>query len=114
VLRALAAAAAMLLALSPAAAAITPSAALARSLKPSLQATYDRHKLGFRFTTVSCRIAASGTTATCEAHFSAAPERALGVLTVDVKINRSTGAVGYQAVALRCTDSKTGAKLATC
>jgi hypothetical protein len=35
------------------------------------------------------------------------------VLQVDAKINRSTGAVSYQAVSLACTDSKTGAKI-TC
>ncbi|HUY72435.1 MAG TPA: hypothetical protein VMV08_09340 [Gaiellaceae bacterium] len=112
-LRALAASAAVALAASATAGAITPSAALARSLKPSIQATYTKHKTGFLFTTVSCKIAASGATATCQAHFTAKAERALGVLRVAAKINRSTGAVSYQAVSLACTDSKTGAKI-TC
>jgi hypothetical protein len=105
--------AAAALALSSSAAAATPSVALANSLKPSLQATYDKHKSGFKFTVVSCKVAASGTTATCQAHFSATAERALGVLKVDVKIDRSTGGVSYQAVSIACTDSKSGAKI-TC
>ncbi len=98
------------LVLPASAGAVTPSVALARSLKPSLQATYDKHKAGFKFTVVSCKIAASGTTAACEAHFSATAERALGVLKVEVKIDRSTGGVSYQAVSIACTDSKSGAK----
>jgi hypothetical protein len=113
VLRALAAVAALAFAVCATAGAMTPSAALARSLKPSIQATYTKHKTGFLFTTVSCKIAASGTNATCQAHFTAKAERAVGVLLVDAKINRSTGAVSYQAVSLSCADSKTGAKV-TC
>ena len=108
---ALVAAAALLLA--AAAGAMTPSVALAASLKPSLQATYDRHKTGFRFTTVVCKIAASGVSARCQARFTAPAERALGVLQINATINRSTGGVSYQPVSITCTDSKSGAKI-TC
>jgi hypothetical protein len=106
-------AAAAVLLCSPAAGAITPSAALARSLKPSIQATYNRHHTGFLFTTVSCKIAASGLTATCQARFTAAAERAVGVLQIDAKINRSTGGVSYQPVSIACRDAKSAAKI-TC
>ena len=96
------------LAASAAATAATPSAMLAKSLKSSLQATYNAHHSGFKFTTLTCKIAAAGTTASCQAHFTDASARAVGVLQVHVTIDRSTGAVNYKAVSIKCTDSKTG------
>jgi hypothetical protein len=110
VLRAAALVAALAFAMCATAAAATPSAMLAKSLKPKIQATYKAHKSGFTFTTVTCKIAASGATAVCQAHFTDKAARALGVLGVDAKINRSTGGVTWQAVSIKCTDAKTGAK----
>jgi hypothetical protein len=104
---------AVALAASASATAATPSAMLAKTLKTSMQATYDQHKSGFVFTTVTCKIASTGRTARCQAHFTDKAARLLGVIQVSIEI-ASSGGVQYQPTSITCTDSKTGAKLQTC
>jgi hypothetical protein len=112
--RSLAASAVIVLAASTTASAASPAVALAASLKRSMQASYTEHKTGFVFTAVVCKLAATGTTATCQAHFTATSIRAIGVIQVNAKIDRSTGGVSYQPVSIKCTDSKTHKPLASC
>jgi hypothetical protein len=105
--------AAAALAAGPPAGAATPAARLAKSLKTSMQAYYHKGTPGLKITTVTCKIAASGATARCHAHFTVKSERAVGVFQVAATIDRSTGGVRTRTLSVTCKDSKTGAKL-TC
>jgi hypothetical protein len=111
VLRRAAAGALLACALAAPALAATPSVALARKLKGSMQAYYAKTQPGLVVTTVACTIASSGKSARCQAHFAVAAKRAVGVFTLSVLIDTSTGTVTTRTVAASCKDAKTGARL---
>lgn len=88
---------------------VNPAAGLASTLKAKMQAHYAGS--GVRITTVTCRIAKSGTSALCQAHFAVVKERAVGIFTVAATIDPATGGVETKTTKTVCSDSKTGAKL---
>jgi hypothetical protein len=111
VLKAAALAAALACAPCATAGAATPSVLLAKKLRSSMQTYYTKTQPGLKIIGVACKIAASGTSATCQAHFTVAAKRALGVFALSVQINTSTGSITTRTVGATCRDSKTGAKL---
>jgi hypothetical protein len=106
--RAIAVAAVVALIASASAGATTPAAALAKGLKTDMQRNYDQHHVGFVFTTVTCKIAANGATARCQAHFTSKGAGLIGVIQVNVTSNASGAGVQYNPVSIACKDSKTG------
>ena len=109
------AAAGALAAGAPAGAATpAPAVTLAKVIKKAMQKSYDQHKVAFTFTTVTCKIASTGTTAACQAHFTDKAAQLVGVIQVAVTIKPKTGEVDYQPTSIACNDSKTGAKLKSC
>lgn len=93
------------------AAASTPSGLLAKYLKRSMQASYNKTTPGLRITTVTCVIAPGGASAQCQAHFTIYKERANGVFQVHAKINTKTGGVTTHTTSVKCTDSTSGEPL---
>lgn len=91
----------------------TPDGALAASLKASMKAFYAKSVPDLALTTVRCVIAAGGTTAHCQAHFTIKPASELGVFRVSATIDRSTGGVRTKTLSAACTSTKTG-KPVTC
>jgi hypothetical protein len=109
--RPLAAAGLAALATSATAGAVTPAAGLAKQLKASMQAYYEKGNPGLKITTVTCKIARNRTTARCNAHFKVASKHALGVFVVSVQ-GASGGSVTTKTLSVSCQDSRTGAKRA--
>jgi hypothetical protein len=89
---------------------VTPAAGVARQLKGQMQTYYTKAYPGLKITTVTCKIARSGASATCKAHFAYVRQRTIGVFTIAVV--GSGGSAQTKTVAVSCTDTKTGKKLA--
>jgi hypothetical protein len=93
---------------STGAVAASPALMLAKSLKASMQASYDKSYPGLELTTVSCVIAADGRSAHCQAHFTISAQRLDGLFQVSALIDRTTGGVHTRTLSVACTDAKTG------
>ncbi|HWE82003.1 MAG TPA: hypothetical protein VG265_10155 [Gaiellaceae bacterium] len=106
-LRALAVAIAIAVVASAGASAASPAAGLAKQLGSSMQAFYKTRVPGLKITTVSCKIASSGSSAACKAHFTIVKAQEIGVFGVNVT-EKSTGAAQTKTVSVACHDSKTG------
>jgi hypothetical protein len=107
VLRALTVALAIALAASAAASATSPAAGLAKQLGSSMQSYYKSHVPGLKITTVSCKIASTGSSAACKAHFTIVKAREIGVFGVNVT-ETAAGSAQTKTVSIACRDSKTG------
>jgi hypothetical protein len=104
----IAVAAGLLLIVTGVAGAVSPAVGLAKQLKGSMQSYYAKSDL--KFTTVTCKIAANGSVANCQAHFTVAAKRAVGVFQVRVT-QTASGTARTKTISVACKDSKTGAKV---
>jgi hypothetical protein len=87
--------------------------ALARSLKPAIQRFYTAHGSDDRFTKVTCALKAGATVGHCDAYFTSASPNESGWFAITATVNRTTGAVQWQATKAVCRDPKT-AKTVAC
>ena len=106
-LRLVGAIAAVALVVPSIAGAANPNRQLAASLKGSMSTYYAKAEPGLKITTVTCKIAAAGTTARCQAKFTMVAKRAKGVFQLAIQIDRSTGGVTTHTVSAKCADAKT-------
>jgi hypothetical protein len=99
------------LALSATATAATPAQSLAARLKTSLQNYYVQANPAFEMGVVTCKIAAGGKTARCNAHFTVTGAHAGGDFVLSVTINRTSGEIHTKTLSAVCKDTKTGKTL---
>ena len=99
------------LALSGTAGAATPAQSLAVRLKTSMQNYYVQANPKFKMGTVTCKIAASGKTARCNAHFTVTGAHAGGDFVLGVTINKTTGQIHTKTLSAVCKDTQTGKAL---
>ena len=99
------------LALSGTAGAATPAQSLAVRLKTSMQNYYVQANPKFKMGTVTCKIAASGKTARCNAHFTVTGAHAGGDFVLGVTINKTTGQIHTKTLSAVCKDTQTGKTL---
>jgi hypothetical protein len=111
VLRAPVLAAGAALALSGTAGAATPSQQLAARLKTSMQSYYVQANPNFELGAVSCKIAPSGRSARCNAHFTVSGAHAAGDFVLGVTINRKTGQIHTKTLSAVCKDTRSGKTL---
>ena len=109
---ALAAAASLVVATS-AFAATGQGTALARTLKPKIQALYKKNGSDDVFTKVTCTLAPTATVGNCKAYFTSASLREKGWLDITATVNRTTGVATWRATKATCISPTTG-KPAAC
>jgi hypothetical protein len=88
--------------------AATPAQQLAARLKASMQRYYVRASPKLELGAVTCKIAASGKSARCVAHFAVTGAHAVGDFVLGVTIDRKTGRIHTKTLSAACRDTKTG------
>src|SRR5205807_953445 len=87
-------------------------AALAKTLKPTIQRFYKAKGSDDVFTKVTCVLPMNATVAHCKAYFTSAKFREHGWFDITANVNRTTGNVTWRATKVTCLSPATGKAIA--